>query len=63
MTEKERAPEQLAPVKELLKAHGLTQKELCERFGIPKRTVEDWSRGARVCPLYVLRMMDELLSK
>lgn len=58
-----KTPEQLPTVKELLKVHSMTQRELCERFGIPKRTVEDWSRGVRVCPSYVIRMMDELLNQ
>lgn len=56
-------PEKLPTVKELLKANDMTQRELCERFGIPKRTVEDWSRGVRVCPSYVIRMMQELLNQ
>ncbi len=48
-------------IKEIMKAAGMTQKALCERFGIPRRTVEDWSRGARVCPEYVRKMIIELL--
>lgn len=48
-------------VREILKAADMTQKELSERFQIPRRTVEDWSRGARTCPPYVRRMMQELL--
>ena len=40
----------------------LTQ-QLSERFGIPKRTIEDWSRGVRKCPEYVVNMMMELLER
>ena len=48
-------------VKDIMEAAGLKQWQLCQRFGIPKRTVEDWSRGARQCPSYVMMMMQELL--
>lgn len=48
-------------VKQILQAAGITQKQLSERFGIPRRTIEDWSRGVRTCPVYVRRMMQELL--
>ena len=41
----------------------MTHKQLSERFGIPKRTIEDWSRGARKCPEYVVNMMMELLER
>lgn len=48
-------------IQEFIKTSGMTQKQLSERFGIPKRTIEEWSRGARKCPDYVVRMMDEIL--
>jgi DNA-binding transcriptional regulator YiaG len=41
----------------------MTHKQLSERFGIPKRTIEDWSRGVRKCPEYVVNMMMELLER
>ena len=50
-------------IQEFIKSSGMTHKQLSERFGIPKRTIEDWSRGARKCPEYVVRMMAELLEK
>ena len=50
-------------IQEFIKASGMTHKQLSERFGIPKRTIEDWSRGVRKCPEYVVRMMIELLEK
>ena len=49
------------PVRELCREHGLTQRALAERFGIPLRTVEDWCTGKHKCPEYVVRMMAELL--
>lgn len=48
-------------IQEFIKASGMTHKQLSERFGIPKRTIEDWSRGARKCPDYVVNMMIEIL--
>ena len=48
-------------IQEFIKTSGMTHKQLSDRFGIPKRTIEDWSRGARKCPDYVVNMMIELL--
>ena len=42
-------------------ASGLTQAVFAERFGIPKRTIEDWDRGVAAPPPYVLRMLAQLL--
>lgn len=49
------------PVRELCREHGLTQRALADRFGIPLRTIEDWCAGKRKPPEYVVRMMSELL--
>lgn len=48
-------------IQEFIRTSGMTHKQLSERFGIPKRTIEDWSRGARKCPDYVVNMMGEIL--
>lgn len=50
-------------VKELMKKHHLTMKALSLRFGIPLRTVENWSAGVNTPPDYLVRMMDELLAQ
>lgn len=34
------------PVKKARQEAGLTQKDLSEWLGIPRRTIEDWDRGA-----------------
>ena len=47
--------------KEIAVAAGLSQRKLAERFMIPYRTMEDWCRGARECPIYVRLMMQECL--
>lgn len=48
-------------IRELCREHGLTQKALAERFGIPLRTIEDWSTGKRTPPDYVVRMIQTIL--
>lgn len=48
-------------VKDICKAAGLTQAALSHRFCIPRRTVEDWCRGARKTTDYDRLMMAELL--
>lgn len=45
----------------LIKASGMTHRQLSERFGIPRRTIENWSTGIRKCPPYVVGMMSEIL--
>ena len=36
---------------------GLNRREFADYFGIPYRTVQDWERGIRNMPTYVLRLM------
>lgn len=47
-------------VKDLARMTG-TARELAQRFGIPRRTMEDWCAGKRECPLYTRLMMQEVL--
>lgn len=49
------------PMREIAAAAGLSQRKLAERFMIPYRTMEDWCRGVRECPVYVRLMMQECL--
>lgn len=37
----------------ILKAAGLKQVDLCRRYGIPKRTVDDWVAGRNRCADYM----------
>jgi DNA-binding transcriptional regulator YiaG len=43
--------------KELRKESGMTQQQFADYFGIPKRTIEDWERGASKCANYLLDLM------
>ena len=40
---------------------GLSYRKIAERFGIPYRTMENWSGGKSKPPEYVLLMMQEIL--
>lgn len=44
--------------KELRLKSGMTRSQFCEYFGIPYRTVQDWELGNRVCPEYLLALME-----
>lgn len=48
-------------VREIVSAAGMTQTAFAEHFCIPRRTVEDWCRGVRKCPLYTRLMMQRIL--
>lgn len=41
---------------------GLSQAAFAERFEIPLRTLENWEAGLREPPIYVLLMLDILVS-
>lgn len=43
--------------------HGLTQQQLSDLTGIPKRTIENWDSGQRKCPEYVENMVVNLLDQ
>ena len=50
-------------IKELRQQSGMTQKEFAEYFEIPKRTIEDWDRGVRKCPEYLVALIEYKLTK
>ena len=49
--------------KELRNLSGMTQKDFSEYFGMSKRAVEEWDRGGRKCPEYLLKLMEYKLKK
>lgn len=49
------------PIRELCREFKLTQRALADRFGIPLRTVEQWSTGKRQPPDYTMRMIRTIL--
>lgn len=36
---------------------GLSQQSFGDRYGIPRRTVDNWEQGRRVPPEYVVRLL------
>lgn len=44
-------------IKKLRKEAGMTQKAFAEYFNIPLRTYEQWERGKRKIPGYLLSLM------
>lgn len=49
-------------IKEIAKAHGISNRELARRCGIPIRTVENWSSGKTNPPEYVLKLIESHLT-
>lgn len=48
-------------IKDLRERYQLTRQQFSDLFCVPVRTVQSWELGDRSCPLYVYRMMEELL--
>lgn len=48
-------------IKNLRDRYQLTRAQFSDLFCVPLRTVQSWELGDRSCPLYVFRMMEELL--
>ena len=44
-------------LKAMRKEANITQKQFARYFGIPIRTVEDWERGLRHMPDYLMRLL------
>ena len=53
--------ENVKTIKDICESYGLSQTELSRRFEIPLRTVQDWRRGLRTPPAYVVTMIEKLL--
>ena len=47
----------MSKIKEARKDAGLTQQQMSDEMGIPKRTIEDWERGVRNCPEWAERLI------
>lgn len=53
----------MTTVKEIREKSGLSRVEFSERYGIPVRSMENWESGARKCPPYLIRLLDEAVTK
>ena len=47
-------------IRAIRKSTGLSQVGFGIRFGIPRRTIEDWETGRAACPIYVAEMLEAL---
>lgn len=55
---------ELIPVNRILqirKRTGLSQVRFCEKYEIPKRTLENWEQGSRECPEYLIKLLDRVV--
>lgn len=48
-------------IKELRKELGMSQQRFGDKFGIPRRTIQDWESGAHKAPDYVLDMINKVI--
>lgn len=45
-------------IKALRERMGMTQQEFSDYFEVSKRAVEEWERGGRKVPMYLLKLME-----
>lgn len=50
-------------IKELRAMTGLSQAQFSEKYGIPKRSIENWEGGQRVPPPYVIKLLEIAIEK
>lgn len=50
-------------IKEARKKAGMTQKEMADFFGMPKRNIENWEGGKNDPPEWVEKLITEKLEK
>ena len=50
-------PSPALTIKGIRRRAGLSQRALSDKFGIPRRTIEDWEAGRRTPPDYVVRLL------
>lgn len=48
-------------IKEYRKQQGITRTQLCNRTGIPYRTLQKWETGERHASPYVITMVKEII--
>lgn len=48
-------------IKEVCDLYGLNQSDLVSRYGIPRRTVQDWFSGRRKPADYIVKLLADAL--
>lgn len=50
-------------LKEMRKLLGLSQSAFGKRYNIPVRTIQDWESGHRKAPIYVLELLERVVTE
>ena len=50
-------------LKEMRKLLGLSQSAFGKRYNIPVRTIQDWESGRRKAPVYVLELLERVVTE
>ena len=50
-------------IKELRDLLNVSRAEFSRRYGIPSRTLEDWERGKRTPPPYVVTLLERVVTE
>ena len=50
-------------VKEMREMLGLSQAKFAKKYGIPKRSIENWESGNRVPPKYLLDLLERVVKE
>lgn len=50
-------------LKEMRKLLGLSQAAFGDRYNIPVRTIQDWESGRRKAPIYVLELLERVVTE
>lgn len=50
-------------IKELRKLTGLSQTAFGEKYDIPMRTIQNWEKGVRIPPTYVLKLLERVVKE
>lgn len=50
-------------IKEIRSLTGLSQAKFGEKYGIPKRTIEEWEADRRKPPEYVIKLLERVVKE
>ena len=50
-------------IKEIRALTGLSQVKFGEKYGIPRRTIEDWEAGVNHPPTYVIELLERAVKE
>lgn len=50
-------------IKELRNLTNLSQQAFSEKYGIPKRSIENWESGKRTPPEYVISLLERVVKE